>query len=59
MQLGFGQIVPPPIDLDYQLGAVMDEIDDVAAHRSLTPDVEVELTKRFPKDAFTNRHSPP
>ena len=39
VQLSFRQIVPTAIDFDHQLRAVVDEIDDVAAHRSLPPDV--------------------
>ncbi|MFZ0269595.1 MAG: hypothetical protein WAL33_18355 [Caulobacter sp.] len=58
VQLGLRQVVTPAIDLDHQLRAVMDEIDDVAAHRRLASDVEVELAKRFPQDALACGHFP-
>jgi hypothetical protein len=59
VQLSFRQTVPTAIDFDHQLRAVVDEIDDEAAHRSLPPDVEVELAKRFPEDALAGGHIPP
>ncbi|KRA57715.1 hypothetical protein ASD79_15460 [Caulobacter sp. Root655] len=56
MQLGFRQVVPPTIDLDHQTRAMMDEVEDIASHRGLAPDVEVEAAERFPEDALTGGH---
>ena len=59
VKLRIRQVMSPTIDLDHQLCAMMDEIDDVAPHGSLTPDVEIELAKRFPQDALASGHFPP
>jgi hypothetical protein len=57
--LGVGQIVPSSIHFNYQLCAVMYEINDVPSHRRLASDVQVESPECFPKGAFAGRHFPP
>jgi hypothetical protein len=58
MKLGLRQIMTPAIDLDHQLRAVMDEIDDVAPQRGLASDVKIEWAKRLPKRALAGGHVP-
>lgn len=56
MELGFGQVVPPAINFDHQTRAMMDEINNVASHRGLPSDVEVQAAKRFPEGSFASGH---